>query len=171
MSAPSSRTFAAICSVETRISATSSACVGRAITVMSAQLSQVACRSRERTCYARRTRKNAITPSATTASAAAPRSNGPGPEPGFGTGVTCTATALGEGDAVGFSAAATVGDGVALGAGEVGAAVGDSVAVVGGAVGATLGGLVWIGVGTGVGTGVGAGVVTSWTTIEPFMNV
>src|SRR5881397_3062714 len=43
MRAPSSRTFAAISSEVTRISATSSACWRRAITVISGQLSQVVC--------------------------------------------------------------------------------------------------------------------------------
>jgi len=65
---------------------------------MRVQLSQVVCRSGERLRYDRRTRKNAIAPSATTASAAAPKMSGLGPAAGTGAGVNCTATALGEAD-------------------------------------------------------------------------
>ena len=129
---------------------------------MSAQLSQVVCRSGEptdeRSGYERRTRKNAIAPRATTASVAAPSRNGADPLPlDVGTGVTPTATRLGDAEAVALS----VGTGVVVGLGAVvvGPAVGTSVgAVVGGAVGATVGGAVRTGGGTGVGGGVGAEV-------------
>ena len=82
-----------------------------------------------------------------------------------------TATALADGDAAGVSAAAVVGDAVALGAAVVGAAVGASVsAAVGGAVCAIVGGAVRTGVGGAVGGGVGCGVLTACTTTVPFMN-
>src|SRR4051812_20996268 len=156
MRVPSSRTFAAICSVETRTSATSSACWGRETTVMSAQLSQVA------NLYERRARTNAIPPSARTASAATPKRIGPGPEAGTGPGVDWAATTLGEADtvALGVSAAATVGVAVGLGDGVTGASVVAAAvgATVGAAVGATVGGAVRTGVGGAVGLGVGGAV-------------
>src|SRR5207237_7098554 len=156
----SSRTFAAICSALTRISATSSACWGRARTAMSAQLSQVARRlvemGAEWSDYERRrARKNAIAPRAATASAAAPISSGTLPDPAaLGAGVSCAATALGEGDA--FCDGAAAADAVALGAAVVDYGVAASVgAGVGRSVGAIVGGAVRTGVGGAVGGAVG----------------
>lgn len=99
---------------------------------MRGQLSQVACRWGERWVYERRSRKNAIAPSATTASAATPMTSGPFPglEPAVGAELTCTATALADGVGVSVGGGA-VGD-EALGDGVVGESVD---VVVGAAVG------------------------------------
>jgi hypothetical protein len=138
-------------------------------------LSQVVCRSAERGAERsgyepRRARKNAIAPSTTTASAAAPMRSGPiPPPPVFGEGVTCAATVLGEADAV--SVAAATGDALALGAAVIPWGVGVSLcAGVGASVVAIVGGAVRTGVGGAVGGAVGCGVDTAWTTIVPCMN-